>query len=88
MLHSVDVLCCFWQCKFVKENKFVAKTMFAYKFRFWEKAVLACNSKEDCLSLPPPALDQSGHELRFSLESQEHQTHLPFLDVESIRRTR
>lgn len=88
VLHSVDLMCCSWQCKFVKENKFLAKTMFAYKFRFWEKAALACNSKKDCHTLPPPALDQSGHERKFSLESRERGTQFPFLGVDSIRHPR
>lgn len=66
----------------------MAKTMFAYKFRFWEKAALACNSKKDCHTLLPPALDQSGHELKFSLESREHQTQLPFLSEKAFRHPR
>jgi hypothetical protein len=33
------------QCEFVKENKLVATTMFAYNLKIWERAAEACKSR-------------------------------------------
>jgi hypothetical protein len=41
-------------CHFAKANKFVFKTLFAYKFKFWEKASSVCRDRQACDSPVTP----------------------------------
>ncbi|XP_024364121.1 uncharacterized protein [Physcomitrium patens] len=47
------------ECNFAKENKFIFKTLFAYKFRLWKKATVVCRNREACDTLPIPSTDTS-----------------------------
>ncbi|XP_024362725.1 uncharacterized protein [Physcomitrium patens] len=46
-------------CNFAEENKFIFKTLFAYKFRLWEKAAAVCRDRKECDPLATPSVDNS-----------------------------
>ncbi|KAG0555374.1 hypothetical protein KC19_12G165100 [Ceratodon purpureus] len=72
-------------CRFAKENRFVFKTLFAYKFKLWERASLVCRSRKACDS------PFTSYELASSTLVKEKETpnlHFAHFDVNHFRNPR